>query len=178
MKDFPQALVEYMVYFHAERDYFECHEVMEEYWKKDQNSSFGNIWVGLIQLAVALYHQRRGNIRGARKMLRSAIHKLDDDRLEQLEIERTLLLEQLKKRLNQLENHRPEKTIAYEDLNIPLQKGALLDQCMDIVSSKQLQWGIPSPMKDRFLIHKHALRDRSEVIETRKKEWEKRQRRR
>ncbi len=33
---YPNAYLDYLVYFHGHRDYFECHEVLEEYWKKDQ----------------------------------------------------------------------------------------------------------------------------------------------
>ncbi|WP_205628902.1 DUF309 domain-containing protein, partial [Acinetobacter baumannii] len=51
---YPEALIDYLVYFHADRDFFECHEVLEDYWKslpKEERSLF---WVGLIQIAVGL----------------------------------------------------------------------------------------------------------------------------
>lgn len=31
---YPAEYLEYLVYFHADRDYFECHEILEEYWKE------------------------------------------------------------------------------------------------------------------------------------------------
>jgi len=30
---YPEPYLEYLIQFHAERDYFECHEILEEYWK-------------------------------------------------------------------------------------------------------------------------------------------------
>ena len=60
--NFPQKYIEYLVHFHGDRDYFECHEILEEYWKKIDNGNKESIWVGLIQLAVANYHHRRKNL--------------------------------------------------------------------------------------------------------------------
>lgn len=66
---YPQAYIEYLLHFHATRDYFECHEVLEEHWKQTKE----HIWIGLIQLAVGMYHYRRGNIAGAKRMVTKAI---------------------------------------------------------------------------------------------------------
>ena len=37
MTQYPEAYTDYLCYFHGARDYFECHEVMEEYWKEHPN---------------------------------------------------------------------------------------------------------------------------------------------
>jgi predicted metal-dependent hydrolase len=55
--------------------------VLEEYWKSVPDSPLRQAWYGLIQIAVALYHHRRGNIAGARKMLESAIHNISEDHM-------------------------------------------------------------------------------------------------
>lgn len=52
--NYPQAYIEYLEYYHGARDYFECHEVLEEYWKENPSSPLSAAWVGLIQLAVAM----------------------------------------------------------------------------------------------------------------------------
>lgn len=32
---YPEAYVAFLHEFHTTRDYFECHEILEEYWKED-----------------------------------------------------------------------------------------------------------------------------------------------
>lgn len=54
-----------------ECDYFESHELWEELWTEYRGPS-RKFYQGLIQAAVALYHFGNGNIRGARKLHRSA----------------------------------------------------------------------------------------------------------
>ena len=72
MKPYPEAYIDYLLYFHAQRDYFECHEVMEEFWKEHPGDIRSRTYVALIQIAVGMYHIRRGNRNGAVKMLQSA----------------------------------------------------------------------------------------------------------
>ncbi|MCD2486520.1 DUF309 domain-containing protein, partial [Staphylococcus aureus] len=50
---YPKAYIDYLVEFHATRDYFECHEILEEYWKEDPPKKRKRYWVGFIELAVA-----------------------------------------------------------------------------------------------------------------------------
>lgn len=52
---YPKAYIEYLVHFHSDRDYFECHEILEEHWKQDGRNKG---WLVLIQTAVAFYHYR------------------------------------------------------------------------------------------------------------------------
>jgi predicted metal-dependent hydrolase len=54
-----------------EREYFACHDVLEELW----GETFGRdraFYQGLIHAAVALFHFEGGNLGGARKMYESA----------------------------------------------------------------------------------------------------------
>lgn len=48
-------------------EFFECHEVIEDLWLATDNE-YKNLYKGVIQAAVALYHLKRGNTRGARKL--------------------------------------------------------------------------------------------------------------
>ncbi len=77
---YPKAYVAFLHEFHTTRDYFECHEILEEFWKEDPPDQRKKYWVGLIQLAVALYHQRRGNGKGAKRLISNSLHILDSDR--------------------------------------------------------------------------------------------------
>lgn len=65
--------VAYLVYFNRDRDYFECHEVLEELWLAE---NYDLRYKGLLQVAVALFHARNDNLRGAIKMFRSALSYL------------------------------------------------------------------------------------------------------
>jgi predicted metal-dependent hydrolase len=63
----------YLSYFNEERDYFECHEVMEELWLEYGRSS---LLQGLLQAAVGLHHWDNGNRSGAVKLMTAAQEKL------------------------------------------------------------------------------------------------------
>lgn len=166
MSSYPQAYIDYLVYFHAERDYFECHEVMEEYWKAHPDDPLSRTYVGLIQIAVGLYHQRRGNTTGAVKMLRSSMLQLQDDQLTQLGVDAAELRRRIALRLEALR----QAAVAYADLDIPLQDEALLERCKQECLERGLGWGHTRDHADHLLIHKHTLRDRSEVIEARRQQ--------
>ncbi|PYI56475.1 DUF309 domain-containing protein [Paenibacillus flagellatus] len=66
--------VEFLYYFNVERDYFECHEVMEELWLEEGRNP---LYQGLLQVAVGLYHHRNGNVGGAIKLLSQSLEKLE-----------------------------------------------------------------------------------------------------
>ena len=58
------------------QEFFEAHDVLEELWQEyaDSDRAF---YQGLIQVAVALEHRRRGNLTGARGVLGSAQRRLE-----------------------------------------------------------------------------------------------------
>lgn len=59
----------YLIYFNRDRDYFECHEVLEELWLEEQRDP---LYKALLQVAVGLYHFRGGNVRGGLIMLKQS----------------------------------------------------------------------------------------------------------
>ena len=63
----------FVAYFNRERDYFECHEVMEELWLENGRSS---LLQGLLQAAVGLHHWDNGNRSGAVKLMTASLEKL------------------------------------------------------------------------------------------------------
>jgi predicted metal-dependent hydrolase len=162
---YPKPYIEYLVHFHGDRDYFECHEVLEEYWKEDPPGQRKIHWVGLIQIAVGLYHHRRSNWKGAHRMISNALAILEEekDALLSLVLNPEKTAELLRKRSKDIENKRP-----YESVNLPLEDSDLLTTCIEYCENHQLQWGHPSDLSNNFLIHKHSLRDRSDVIAERK----------
>jgi predicted metal-dependent hydrolase len=168
---YPQAYIEYLVHFHGTRDLFECHEVLEEYWKEHPEDPLAKVWVGLIQVAVSLYHHRRGNVPGAIKMMKSAVQILESrmESLTQLGLDSTLLLKQLTERIEAMQAQK-----AYVDLNLPIVDAELNQVCIEACSLAKTEWLTQSELNNLDLIHRHTLRDRSEVIAERRKEWERR----
>lgn len=73
MKVYPDQYLAFFYHFHTTRDYFECHEVLEDLWLECGRDPF---YQGLLQIAVALYHHRNGNLGGAQKMLVAAKRKI------------------------------------------------------------------------------------------------------
>jgi uncharacterized protein len=56
--------------------YYECHETFEEIWQEEQGE-VRDLYKGLIQVAAAFVHISRGNYRGARRLLSTAIGYLE-----------------------------------------------------------------------------------------------------
>ncbi len=154
MPYYPNAYIAYLKEFHHTRDYFECHELLEEYWKEHPDSPHRTTWVGLIQVAVGSYHHRRGNILGAIKMLSSAVKQLRAEDLTLLGIDAERFMMLLDSRIVQL---RQQPDQPFIDLNIPVQDEQLRPYAKPI----------PGYAPDAYLIDKHTLRDRSDVIAAR-----------
>lgn len=74
MRGYERLYVEFVYYFNVERDYFECHEVMEELWLEEGRNP---VFQGLLQIAVGLYHYRNGNVSGSIKLFSQGIVKLE-----------------------------------------------------------------------------------------------------
>lgn len=154
-----QAYIQFLIHFHTDRDYFECHEILEDYWKEDTPPFRKKYLVGLIQVAVGMYHYRRGNLIGAKRVLNHSIKIIinEFEDLTKLGIIVPELLDILYLQLEQIELNKP-----YYSFNIPLNQ-SLFEYC----SQNQLNFGQQSDMSNTFLIHKHKLRDRTEIIQIR-----------
>lgn len=165
MNTIPDHYISFLVEFHATRDLFECHELLEEYWKEHPNDGMSDIWVGLIQLAVGLYHERRGNRKGAAMMLEQSRKRLAVSYLAPLGLDRVRLIGLIDKRLASLAEREP--ALPYKDMNLPIESDEIARRCKEQCEKRGLLWGEPSPLTNDALIHRHKLRDRSEVIEAR-----------
>jgi uncharacterized protein len=171
MEHYPNAYIEYLIHFHGERDYFECHEVLEEYWKEHPNDPFSRAYVGLIQIAVGLYHHRRGNVAGAVKMLQAAINGFSAEQVKQLGLDDVRLCNALTLRLEQLN----AGNTVYNDIDLPFIDEALQEHCIQECSRRGGAWCLASDISNPNLIHKHTLRDRTEVIQERLRQKQLRQ---
>ncbi|MGM7721325.1 DUF309 domain-containing protein [uncultured Metabacillus sp.] len=165
---YDQAYIDFLIYFHCDRDYFECHEILEEHWKNDPPNERKDYWVGLIQIAVGLYHQRRGNFAGALKMISNAIKllKSESQALENLGLHKEELINQLLKRKNEILNGN-----SYYSFNFPIIDQDLVTICKTQCHD-QKKWGKESDLTNEYLIHKHTKRDRTNIIAERKNQLE------
>jgi len=49
-------------------DYYDCHNTLEALWR-DERDPLRDLYKGILQIAVGLYHESRGNRRGATRLL-------------------------------------------------------------------------------------------------------------
>jgi uncharacterized protein len=70
----PPLLVEGVRLFNEGR-YFEAHEVLEDAWRAESGEVRG-LYQGLLQVGVGLLHARRGNRRGALRLLDRGMARL------------------------------------------------------------------------------------------------------
>lgn len=162
---YPRAFIEYLVYFHSFRDYFECHEILEEYWKEEGKTN--NLWVGLIQIAVAMYHHRRSNFQGAKIQITKAIEILDFEKeaLAKLGIVSNDLLKLLRTHQAAIAGNQP-----YTPMNFPIENLELEAECKITAQQKGTVWGLENVTATYQLIDKHKLRDRSSIIDERNRQ--------
>ncbi|MFD1176739.1 DUF309 domain-containing protein [Paenibacillus puldeungensis] len=106
--------VAYLVYFNRDRDFFECHEVLEELWLQRNRDP---LYKGLLQVAVGLFHFRNGNASGAHKMLTSAVERLGPYPADSLGIDLGKLREEAASYAKALELY-DEGPFSYYDLTI------------------------------------------------------------
>jgi predicted metal-dependent hydrolase len=166
---YPKPYLDYLVQFHAERDYFECHEILEEHWKSAPPAERKQVWVALIQIAVSLYHHRRGNLQGALKMMTNAIRLVENHQtdLQELGLDGAKLAQLLGQRLADI-----KAGIPYSSLNLPVADPVLQSEYRRACTEQNLPLQRNSDLGNSFLLHKHTLRDRSEVHEERLRQLE------
>jgi uncharacterized protein len=165
----PEAYVYFLAHFHGTRDYFECHELLEEHWKAESDLRLKGLWHGLIQVAVSIYHERRGNMAGARKMMMMAIERVTAEEPGRAGLDKELLLERLEARLLNIQRRVVGEAIPYQDMELPIIDHELLRKAQDVCEEWGVEWNRASPLDELELIHRHTRRDRSDVIEERRK---------
>ncbi len=164
LSSYPDEYIQYLAEYYGSRDYFECHEIMEEYWKEHPQSPQLGCWLVLIRIAVALYHARRGNRSGALKLMGKAAQETDPVRFGDIGIDGAKLKEMLEHAYRRWSD---VPVIAYEDLDLPFTDPCLLEEARRRSLALGYPWGIQGNEAGDSVIHRHKLRDRSDVIEAR-----------
>lgn len=159
MQHYPEPYLDYLIHFHGTRDYFECHEIMEEHWIETER----NIkWLTLIQLAVAVYHERQQNRKGSNRLYRKVLHHISQSPgiLDALGLDEKKTIELVEERIQRNLDEQP-----FENFNLPMIDSNLENACIEKCEKLQIKW--LSSELDEDLIFRHRLRDRSDVIEAR-----------
>ncbi|WP_093061241.1 DUF309 domain-containing protein [Psychrobacillus sp. OK028] len=160
---FHTSFVAFLKHFNETFDYFECHEVLEDYWKEFSPRHKNHALTAFILLATSMYHWRRGNLTGATKTMKTSIKRMeltkDSPFFNDLNYQR--LIENMNVALQLITSSQKFQAFSIEITNPALQSRV-----------KELQLETNESL--HFLIHKHMLRDRSEILEERNREKKKR----
>ncbi|WP_174734064.1 DUF309 domain-containing protein [Mesobacillus harenae] len=163
---YPQQYIEYLIHFHGSRDYFECHELLEEYWKETDKGNKNSVYVALILLAVSAYHHRRGNFPGAIRTLEKSLSIFQQTKPDtaRLGLDEQDLEKLLDSKMQDLRAETP-----YKSFNLPISDERLLNTCkMESIRMGYI-WLKESDMANEDILNRHSSRDRSEVINDRLK---------
>ncbi|RUL55081.1 DUF309 domain-containing protein [Lysinibacillus antri] len=154
---FHSLFVDYCTYFNGNQDYFECHEVLEEYWKECAPGDKNHPLVGYVQLATGMYHWRRNNKNGARKILKKALNNFSKNELSPFFafIDYAKLYRDCENCIATIEKDMPFQLIKLSITNKELST---------IVNEKIKELPI---LSTEYLLHKHMLRDRSDILKAR-----------
>lgn len=121
---YERLYVQFLYYFNVERDYFECHEVLEELWIEEGRNL---LYQGLLQVAVGLYHHRNNNVSGATKLFNAAIEKLERYPVHSLGIDLAKLLDDSRMYVSKLLQY-SQAPFDFYDLDIAIRDASLAQE--------------------------------------------------
>ncbi|WP_339254871.1 DUF309 domain-containing protein [Sporosarcina sp. FSL W8-0480] len=153
--------LKFIGYFNWNQDYFECHEVLEEYWKSIPNYTKEHPLTAYILLSTGLYHWRRGNFTGAYRTLVKAQKKMTA-----FPLSNGIEFINYKKLLNDMEQsiEKVKKKESFFPFTLSLNSEKLKKVVDETVATMDLL-----PRNSDAVIHKHMLRDRTDILLEREK---------
>lgn len=154
-----KQFLEYLYEFHYTRDYFECHEVLEDFWKNKTEMKRDSVWTGLIQLAVSLYHYRRGNMVGAKKLIDRCNEKLMEhpDELDCLGLSNRELLTLV----SDLQ-YNIDANVPYKSVDLPIASEKLKEKLQHFAIQKNEHTEYAYQVTDERVIHRHLKEFRND----------------
>ena len=157
--------IQFLIEFNQNHDYFECHELLEEYWKEIAPRNKQHPIAALILLSTSMYHWRRGNFAGARKTMRGFLNRITRLPLSPYDqmIDCKTLIKDARQSLSLIEKEQNFQQFTIQIMSDELRKRVHLTK------------NIPQDIE--YLTHKHMLRDRSQILAEREKEKKRRQQR-
>lgn len=149
--------IQYIIHFNFHEDYFECHEVGEEYWKYVAPKDKTHPLAGWIQMAVGMYHWRRSNFPGALRSFIRAKDKLSNAGIWTEGFDTQILAEQLADAIDGVTSRRK-----FSPYKLPIISEDLLEEV-----SRYMAENPSEILEPYFIMHKHRLRDRTSIINLR-----------
>jgi len=146
-----EALIDFLIEFHAVRDYYESQKIMEQIWREADLSKNNSVWLALLQLAVGNYHYRRNNVVGAEILLTKSYEKISKNSIEltSLGIIASDLLPQVSDQMDRI-----KKGLPYRSINLPLTR-ELLIKALTKTKERKLNFYNQSNMRDSQLLNRH-----------------------
>lgn len=113
-----QGYFEFIDVFQNQRDFFKCHEILEEIWIEETKcETRKHLAINLLLISVGLYHWRNKNFRGAIQVLENSLNNYDEisTELEIINIDSKRLKQII---LDVIENLKNKKD--YEEVYLPI----------------------------------------------------------
>ncbi len=153
--------IKFVIYFNENQDFFECHEVLEEYWKTIPNATKDHPLISYILLSTGMYHWRRENTVGALRTLKKARERFKTLPENYPGFSDDINFEELVKCTEQSISHIEEGKL-FSSYQIVLTSPIILSLLNKTLPTMELL-----PFGTDAIIHKHLLRDRSDLIRKR-----------
>lgn len=146
----------YLFEFHVTRDYYACHDYLEEKWFELGNPQ-NHILMAFIMLAVSCYHYRANNLKGAQILIHKAIpiFNLNIEKISEYDIDQIELFKLLDNLQSDLNHHIP-----FKDINLPFSNKEIEKELQDFAQQHHLICYQVSDMSNLHLIHKHKFKNR------------------
>ncbi|MCL1935622.1 MAG: DUF309 domain-containing protein [Defluviitaleaceae bacterium] len=146
---YDKALIDFLIEFHSKRDYFECHEILEKRWMKDKERQL--YFTALIQIAVGMYHYRRGNFDGSSKLFNKALSKIktEPEKYEEIGFFTNQLIDLVELKIEETKEKKP-----YKSINLPMKEN-LIDECKKHCDKEGINFFNNSNMEDDFILNRH-----------------------
>ncbi|MFC7285822.1 DUF309 domain-containing protein [Phocicoccus pinnipedialis] len=148
-----------------EQDYFECHEIMEDAWKSKGTFTKMDKEVFLVLIATAEYHYRRDNLNGAKRSYIRALNIFHSHpfNLNSIGLKESFI-DLIGERIKEIDDA-PFKPLSYPIIDSVFNA---LYEASDFDSITEFESYLNEiHIKNHETVHRHKIRDRTDVIEER-----------
>lgn len=115
-----ESYLKFIEIFQNERDFFECHEILEEIWVEETKcETRKHVAINLLLISVGLLHWRNKNFKGAVQVLENSLNNYEEVSflIEDLGIDSKELKDMIQDTIFKI-----KKQKYYEELYLPLYK--------------------------------------------------------
>lgn len=146
---------QYLYEFHVTRDYYRCHDFLEEWWFELGNPQ-DHLLMAFIQLAVAQYHWRADSLKGAQILYEKSlrIFKMNFEKIDEYGIDADRLMKQMEKAQTMVELKEQ-----FHEYNLPILSESLIAELTQLANQSKLKLYELSDMSNPKLVHHHKYKD-------------------